>query len=373
MDQEVGKFLQAALECSVFIAPREPGLTYNEVLEAGKRAGFQPGEIDDALRCVTDRYFGPGTQRLMPKQHSMLIWGVFLPEDPDYRNVPAFDSVYSQLKASAKAVGSASARLERELIVERAVAQGLPRTDVEAAITVSVLSGHLTEEDGLVRFAPGRETHPLPSEQLRQHTNTPGPRRSEARVRAHPIVEDVVGRRTDGRPKHAEPLDAFAEEIDQLGHGPFRSWWVQMVAELRRGDAQSTPVSVSVLGAALVEGVLTFAAVHARKLRLGAFGSNKLDEDPRRWRIEDLLSGAAHGGEKAILDGLARQRAEGLVRVRQRIHAGRMLSEFPGGVPDLRPEEAREAKAVAEMVVRRVLDWLHRHPSSGASPPGSGS
>ncbi len=35
-----------------------------------------------------------------------------------------------------------------------------------------------------------------------------------------------------------------------------------------------------------------------------------------------------------------------------------MLSLHPHGPPDLRPEEAREAKAIAELVVRNVLDWL---------------
>jgi hypothetical protein len=58
----------------------------------------------------------------------------------------------------------------------------------------------------------------------------------------------------------------------------------------------------------------------------------------------------------------ARLRADELVRTRQRIHAGRMLSELPQGAPDLRPEEARAAKAMAELVVRRVLDWLTRYP-----------
>jgi hypothetical protein len=39
-----------------------------------------------------------------------------------------------------------------------------------------------------------------------------------------------------------------------------------------------------------------------------------------------------------------------------------MLSEYPGGVPDLRPDEARDAKATAEVVVRSVLDWLEKYP-----------
>jgi hypothetical protein len=32
-------------------------------------------------------------------------------------------------------------------------------------------------------------------------------------------------------------------------------------------------------------------------------------------------------------------------------------------VPDLRPEEARAAKESAEVIVRRVLDWLEKHPA----------
>jgi len=40
----------------------------------------------------------------------------------------------------------------------------------------------------------------------------------------------------------------------------------------------------------------------------------------------------------------------------------RMLHDFPNGVPDLRPEEARDAKITADLVARRVLDWLERFP-----------
>jgi len=79
-------------------------------------------------------------------------------------------------------------------------------------------------------------------------------------------VKDAIERRTDNRPKHAEPLDAFADEPDKLGYGQFRLWWKQMVAELRRGDTQSAPVAVCVPAAALVEGALTFVVKHARKL-----------------------------------------------------------------------------------------------------------
>lgn len=36
-----------------------------------------------------------------------------------------------------------------------------------------------------------------------------------------------------------------------------------------------------------------------------------------------------------------------------------MLFDFPARIPDLRPEEARDAKQTAE-VVRCVLDWLDK-------------
>jgi hypothetical protein len=159
--------------------------------------------------------------------------------------------------------------------------------------------------------------------------------------------------------------------MDGLGYGHFQLWWRQMVAELRHADANLSPVSVSDLSAALVEGALTLVVKHARQLGLGVLGSKDFDEDPRRWKIDNLVASAAAGGKSAILDEPSRVRAVALVRTRQRIHAGRMVSEFPGGVPDLRPEEAREAAQTAESVVRRVLDWLERHPKTQAALPES--
>jgi len=118
---------------------------------------------------------------------------------------------------------------------------------------------------------------------------------------------------------------------------------------------------------ALMEGALTFVVSHARGLGLGVFGSKTFEQDPHSWQIQDLLGSAASGRDAAILDEPTRQRASRLIQTRKRIHAGRMLSEFPGGVPDLKPEEARDAKAIADQVVRRVLEWLERYP-----PPSQG-
>jgi len=121
------------------------------------------------------------------------------------------------------------------------------------------------------------------------------------------------------------------------------------------------PVSSLVLAAALVEAALTFVVSHARQKNLAVFRSANFDGEPRTWRLERLIKSAASGASDAILDEPTRVRAEALATARQRIHAGRMLSDYPNGIPDLKPEEARDGRMTAELVVRRVLTWLENH------------
>jgi hypothetical protein len=253
--------------------------------------------------------------------------------------------------------------LDRNILIDRAEVASIPRHDIEVAVALMLLSGQLIEEENVIRFKHAQGgVRPLPSASL----NQPGAGRAmfqkDLRTQVLPHVRDVIERREDGRPNSAEPFSAFAQRLDGLGYGHFRLWWNQTVSEVGRTDPNSSPLSALVLAAALVEGALTFVVKHAQKLGLAVFGSTDFKRDPRTWRIDDLIASAARGGDTAILDDQTKNRADGLVFTRQRIHAGRMLSEFPTGVPDLRPEEAREAKAIAEQVVRRVLDWLDRYP-----------
>jgi hypothetical protein len=296
----------------------------------------------------------------------MVLWMHFFPpREPDYRNPAAFEFVLQQLHESARVNGVRNAHLERSIVVERAVTGQIPRLDVEAAITIMLLTGTLVEKDRLLSYAPGRGQFAPPSAQMQQQNTARFPvRRNETLAHLYPIVRDVIARRSDGRPISAEPLDAFAEQLAQLGHDKFRMWWAQMVAEYRQASPQTAPVSATVLAAALVEGALAFCVRRAQTLSLGVMASKTFMEPSTRWRIDDLVSSASAGGESAILDSQTRLRADGLVKARQRIHAGRMLVDFPGGPPDLRPEEAREAQATAEQVVRRILDWLQRRPQS---------
>jgi hypothetical protein len=361
--QQVVQLLQAAIEASVYIAPTEPGLTLTELFEIGNRIGLKDGEISDAMPQVATQYFGQPNRRLLLPEHLWHLSGFLIfREEPDLRSVEAFDFVVSQLNDLTRDVGSGKAQLDRSIIVERAVAAGIPRHDAEVAITLMVLSGQVIEENTVLRFkfAPGGQRQ-LPSASLNQPGGHP-PDPKHARNRVMPHVRDVIERRTDRRPQSAEPFGAFAEQLQNLGYGQFRLWWNQTVAELARTNPNSSPLSALVLAAALVEGALTFIVTHARRFDLGVFGSKDFERDSTKWRIDDLVAGAARGGDAAVFDFQTKNRAEGLIRTRQRIHAGRMLVEFPQGVPDLRPEEAREAKAVAQQVVRSVLDWLAKYP-----------
>jgi hypothetical protein len=331
-------------------------------MEVGKRAGFQAGEINDAFPQVTTQYFGRQSNKLLPNDQVVSLWKFFsLRDDPEYRNFAAFDFLFSQLNASIRAEGGHNARLERAVVVERAMAAQIPQPDIEAAITIAIMAEFIKDKDGTLKPSSGTVYEPLPTQQRAQTMIRQRPR-DEVKVKVYGFVKDVIGRRTDGRPKHVEPLDEFPNALERLGYGRFRLWWSQTVAELRRNDTHSAPLSSLVLSAALVEGSLTFVVKHARSLGLAVFRSSDFDRDPRTWKIDDLIASAASGGNDAVLDDPSRVRAKRLVETRQRIHAGRMLSEFPTTAPDLRPDEARDAKATAELVVRCVLDWLEKHP-----------
>jgi hypothetical protein len=295
---------------------------------------------------------------IVPAEQDTTQWAFFFPEKPEYKDYAALDFVVGELNLLLRSEGETRAQIEHTVLAERAVTKGIQRHNIEVAITCLVMAKQLVEKDSILRFAQrGAFARQLPSVTRAVHRFEHSKPDKE---RAYPLVKDVIARRGDGRPQHPEPLDAFAEELERLGYRQFRMWWMQTVSELRQSNPSSTPVAVAVLAAALVEGALTFIVKHARDN--GQFQSKEYEREPRSWKIEDLVASAASGGPAAVLDLQNKTRAETLIRTRQRIHAGRMLSDYPAGPPDLRPDEAREAKGAADQVVRAVLDWLQKNP-----------
>ncbi len=367
---EVVQFVTNALESTVFLAPTDQGLTAAELVDLGRSLGYEAGEVGDAINASGAQQYW-GSTRIMPRAN--IRWPDFhLPERSDFRNVKAFDFVYEQLQALVRSEGTARASMERSVLVERGVSKGLPRIDLEAAIAINILAGRFLEADGIVRFSRGAEHYIAPSKQLASahgHGIGSTPPVDPMRVKVHELVRGAIKRRTDGRPPSAEPLEAFTTALETLGYGHFSVWWSRAVAELKHLDPSITPVAVSVAAAAIVEGALAFVVRHAQNNQLGTLASKDFLQDPRSWKVRELVKSAASGGGAAILDIPSRHRADALIVTRQRIHAGGMLSEYPSGVPDLRPEEARDAKATAETVVRKVLDWLEKYPPAARPDP----
>lgn len=352
---EIANAIQVALECTIYIAPTDLGLTVSEIVEALGRIGYQRGEIGEALRSLDEQ---ANSDRYLPKTTQVLLH-FHERSEPDFRNLDAIDFLWKELRDLRRAEG-ATGRLPRAVLVARAVANGLPKIEAEAAITLLALLRIFVEKDGTVACSPASAGGESPKDSIARRP--PGRSRGDKIETLYPIVKDVIERRTDGRTAQAEPLDAFASAIQTLGYGHMRLWWVQTVNELRSLAPNITPTATCVLAAALVEGALGFVVAHARSSGLRVFGSTDFAGSPRTWKIDDLVKSATTGGDDAVLDAATRAKADQLIVTRQRIHAGRMLVDFPSGVPDLRPEEARAAVDTASAVARRVLDWLGRHP-----------
>lgn len=51
--QQIVNLLTTGLECSFYISPKNPGLTYDELLAFGRHFGLEAGEIGDTMAQVT--------------------------------------------------------------------------------------------------------------------------------------------------------------------------------------------------------------------------------------------------------------------------------------------------------------------------------
>ena len=362
---EVVQAISAALEASVYVAPTDSGLTYAELVEVASRLDIKRGELDDTLGSPLSRIVHERGRFGLPDttwQTGLIFW----PEQPERRNIQAFDFVIQQLNETVSEVGARAAVLDRRVLIERAAAMNLEQYDIEVALALLMLGGRLAEDSNGIRFRVQSGRQALQSENNR--LGRPSPTSKVERERVLPIVRDVISRRKDGRPKYAESLDAFADTIAALGYPQFRAWWFQTLNEQRRSDPVTSPIASLVLSAALVEAALTFIVKYVRSLNIGFFASSDYDKEPHTWKLDVLLRSASGGGADAIFDSRTRDRVHDLIQNRQRIHAGRMITDFSTvGVPDLKPEQAREAKAIAEQATRKILDWLDAHRPTGST------
>jgi hypothetical protein len=178
------------------------------------------------------------------------------------------------------------------------------------------------------------------------------------------FVQDLDGQRGRGRKvPSAWPNERATSSPGGLKIAP-RASLLQKRSELRLADPAQQPTTMLVLAASLAEGALAFVVPRAQKNGL----MSRIDlARPTLWRFDDLVKGSKSGNPTvdAILDERTTQRALDLNVARQKIHAGYLIDTVPTGpIPDLRPEEAREAAQTVDAVIRKIVDWLGRHPGA---------
>lgn len=111
--QKVKKCVAEALECSVFVNPREPGLTYDEIKEIGARAGFKEGEIGDAFVTMGLHPMVRGSKLLGPEHTTLVAWKSLCAR---LRNTATSTRSISSTRSSASSPETL-AKLERASIV----------------------------------------------------------------------------------------------------------------------------------------------------------------------------------------------------------------------------------------------------------------
>jgi hypothetical protein len=105
----------------------------------------------DALRHVGSRFLG--VPRIVPAEQDTTQWAFFFPEKPEHKDYAALDFVVGELNLLLRSEGETRAQIEHTVLVERAVAKGIQRHNIEVAITCLVMAKQLVEKDSILRFA----------------------------------------------------------------------------------------------------------------------------------------------------------------------------------------------------------------------------
>lgn len=353
---EVIKFVKRALEASVYVAPKEPGLSKRELIETGSRHRLAAGEIEDAIRGSGAEYDGM-TYTLDRASAQNLI--EFSREwDGDPRNLEAFEFVLNTFEQLVRKEGATRAAIDRSVLVAQASSQNLVEHDVEVAITAYLSNGVLEERgDGTLRR---HRVYASPCSQRMQRSTTI---ERDSLVEVIPTVRDVIARRSDGRYPKSEPTQAFASFLGKTKNSQYMLWWEHTRNELARADAGLMPTCVTLLAAALAEGALTFIGQEVRKTGESMTGTT-LEKELKHWKFQDLTKEAKRGSRPILSDTLAK-RCDELNENRQRIHVGRFLqAQTPPKKLDIRPEEARAAKETLDQLLRAILDWFALRPNT---------
>ena len=287
MNDAVVAAIQAALEASIFQAPRNPGLTSDELIEVLNKLDFKDGEIRDA---ISDLWKAGRTQQIRDGKWTLdpnllmwpMPWGA---ADDSYPAKPkAVDFPIVCLRKLQREVGRDAAKINRSDLVAAAMREGFDQFDIEVAITLLECGRFLLINSDVIELEPGKEGFPLYSEMQK---NLPPMRRRPVFDKVLPVVKDTIRRRGDGRLPSADPLVSFGSILERIGHRNFVVWWHSLSGELSTINPLISPKSYLLLSAGICEAMLALVATLARQKDLSMV--KNLDDDPKRWKLVSLI------------------------------------------------------------------------------------
>jgi hypothetical protein len=356
------ELIKDAVYASVYVEPAAHGLTHDELLQVAERLGVPHGtasaSIESVYRGGMIGHDGSGRLVLRPEGygHHETTWPMFK-RTGDRRNPAAYDAIDRTLQKIVADVGEHAAALTRDVLLARVIqSSGIAEEDIQAAVTFMRLGGQLIDDGDKLRLAYPHAEQPSRVQQYQRAY--PKPQAADLGP-IFSVVTDVIRRRQPGVAKHPEPVIAFEKHIASLGkdYEYFAQWWRFLRNELALMTEEMPTARITHL-AALAEGALALVVEKGRSV--GGSMSEKLNpDDPTQWKFQHLIAAAKTGKPAIIKDEALAQECLTLNRVRQRIHAGRLLAErgnYP--LPDAKPEEARQAKATTDKLIRAVLEWL---------------
>jgi len=208
---------------SLFVVPRRPGLTRDEIEAIALEAGYGRGELQDALHEFLDRfqdihlgaegrYWYHADPASGPTMDVELVY--FLYRDKhDPRNVRAFDFLYEYFAELAKHAGKDAAIATESQILAAGVARGLSEHDVLVAIaSVGTEPGLLRRERDAWHASASMITAARPGS--RQHNVMDVPHsKYETAV---PLVRKVLTRRGAFAPSQQGAIAMPFEQADDI-------------------------------------------------------------------------------------------------------------------------------------------------------------
>lgn len=209
--QEAEKFIGDALIAAIFVSPREPWLTGDDLVALSRKYGIGAGDVSDLLARYQNEWgkYYPSEQLFYSITYYMVAW------KPELRNLDAFEKVMQDMRKLASEEGMARAVRMRSELVQRIAKREISENDVEVAITTYVGIGLLKDENSKILLMQKGRSYGLPSDNLPYRKSGTG--RDVTRIqRLVSDIKDIMkDRRTEDHTADVEYSDSPAQTSPQ--------------------------------------------------------------------------------------------------------------------------------------------------------------